>query len=219
MKEGFMLAYAPRPERRRASPAALALIIGAHAAAIVAVMSARLEVQRHRDPPIKIDLIEQKQNPKPDPQPPKPHQSTDSRLTAPHPLIDPPPLPGPTADPLPPDPLPPLGPGPVVDPAPIPRPTPIVHSGPRFATPPDDIRPPYPEAMRALEKEAVLRLRLAIDERGRVVAVEPVGNANPVFLAAARRHILKAWRYTPARDGDHAIASSTVITLEFKLDS
>ena len=72
--------------------------------------------------------------------------------------------------------------------------------------------------MRAKEREAVLRLRLAIDERGRVAAVEPVGRADPVFLAAARRHILKAWRYRPAMDGDRAVASSTVVTLKFELD-
>jgi protein TonB len=95
----------------------------------------------------------------------------------------------------------------------------MVHTGPRFATAPEDVRPPYPEAMRAQEKEAVLRLKLTIDERGRVVGVDPVGKADATFLAAARRHILKAWRYSPAMDGDRAIASSTVITLEFKLES
>ena len=71
---------------------------------------------------------------------------------------------------------------------------------------------------RQLEQEATLKLRLAIDERGRVVAVDPVGHADPAFLAAARRHILKAWRYQPAKEGNKAIASSTVITLKFELD-
>jgi periplasmic protein TonB len=69
-----------------------------------------------------------------------------------------------------------------------------------------------------MDEEAVLRLRLSIDERGRVVAVEPLGRADPAFLAAARRHILRAWRYQPAMEGDRAIASSTVITLKFELD-
>ena len=36
----------------------------------------------------------------------------------------------------------------------------------------------------------MLRLRLTIDARGRVVAVEPVGRADRAFLAAARRHLL-----------------------------
>ena len=115
---------------------------------------------------------------------------------------------------MPPDPGPLIGNG--MDPAPLP--TPIVRTGPRFATPDALIRPPYPEEKRRLEQEATLKLRLAIDERGRVVAVEPVGRADPAFLAAARRHILKAWRYRPAMEGETAIASSTVITLQFELD-
>jgi protein TonB len=213
-----MLAYAPRRERRRFSPAALALILGAHAVAIVAVINARMDVIRRELPPTIIDFIPIDP---PAPEPPKPqqqqHPATKTHFTAPTPRFDPPPLPGPTADPFQPQPLPLPGTG--TDPLPPPKPTPIVHTGPRFATPADDVRPPYPEAMRALEKEAVLRLRLSIDERGRVTAVEPVGKAEPAFLAAARRHIIKAWRYTPAMEGERAIASTTVVTLEFRLDS
>jgi protein TonB len=215
-----MLAYAPRPEGRRFSPAALALILGAHAVAIAAVMSARIDVVRQHLPPTIVDLIPEPEKPKPpEPRAETPRASTQTKLTAPDPLIDPPPMPGPTADPLPPTPMPPLPPGPSVDPLPIPKPVTIVHTGPRFATPADAIRPPYPEAMRAAEKEALLRLKLSIDERGRVTAVDPVGKAEPAFFAAARRHILKAWRYTPAMEGDRAICSTTVVTLEFKLDS
>ena len=213
-----MLAYAPRPERRRLNPAALALIVGAHAVAIAAVMSARMDVIRHKDPPTIIELI---RNPLP-PEPPKDEpQSANappkSTYTLPKPLIEPLPLPGPAVDPLPlPDPGPLIGNG--TDPLPQPRPLPIVRTGPRFATPDGDIRPPYPESMRVRDQEAVLKLRLSIDERGRVTAVDPIGKADPAFLAAARRHILKAWRYKPAMEGDRAIASSTVVTLEFQLD-
>lgn len=215
-----MLAYAPRRERRRISPATLALIIGAHVAAIVAVMSAKLEIERHREPPIFVDNYPSQPVPEPPKPQARPHETPKTNYTAPDPIYHPPADSGPKADPLPPQPLPPLNPGDGIGTLPPPpRPVPVVHSGPHFATPAEDIRPPYPEAMRAAEKEAVLRLRLGIDERGRVVTVDPVGSANPVFLAAARRHILKAWRYTPAMDGDHAIASSTVVTLEFKLDS
>ena len=215
-----MLAYAPRPERRRFSPAALALIIGAHAVAIVAVMTAKMDVIRRAMPPTVIELIP---NPPPEPQPPEPKQAPNPApappFAAPDPFVPLPPLPGPAADPLPPQPLPgPLA-GSGAGANPLPAPTPIARKGPRFTTPADDVRPPYPEAMRALEKEAVLRLRLSIDERGRVVAVDPVGQAETAFLAAARRHILKAWRYAPAMEGDRAIASTTVVTLKFKLDS
>lgn len=215
-----MLAYAPRRERHRLSPTALALIVGGHALAILAVMSARMEVIPHDDGRTIIDFIPSP----PPPEPPKPTPQTPNPSPAPplsslDPIVPLPPLPGPTAQPLPPQPIPP-GPtaGTGIDPLP-PQPLPVVRTGPRFATPADDVRPPYPEALRALEKEAVLRLRLSIDERGRVVSVEPVGKTEPAFLVAARRHIIKAWRYAPATEGDRAIASTTVVTLEFRLDS
>jgi protein TonB len=59
---------------------------------------------------------------------------------------------------------------------------------------------------------------LTIDPRGRVIAVDPVGAADPSFLAAARRHILKAWRYKPATEDGIAVPSTTVISLSFRLE-
>lgn len=214
-----MLAYAPRPERRRLQPSALALIAGAHAVAIVAVMSARMDVTRHRQPPTVVETIPLPPEPKPVAAEPKAEHPANQPLLAPKPLVPPPPLPDrPVVDPVPspPNPGPFIGNG--MDPSPVPRPAPLVRTGPRFATPESQIRPPYPEAKRQLEQEATLKLKLSIDTRGRVVAVDPVGRADPAFLAAARRHILKAWRYQPAMEGGTAIASSTVITLKFELD-
>ena len=72
--------------------------------------------------------------------------------------------------------------------------------------------------MRRTEEEAVLRLRLSIDPRGRVTAVEPVGAADPAFLASARSHLLRYWRYRPATEDGRAVASSLVITLRFELE-
>ena len=51
-----------------------------------------------------------------------------------------------------------------------------------------------------------------------MIAVEPVGPADPVFLAAARRHLLARWRYKPASEDGHAIVSTMVIKLRFQLD-
>ena len=212
-----MLAYAPRRERRRLNAPALALIIGTHVVAIVAVMAAKMDVPVSWKPErTNVTFVPLPPEPKPDSPPqtdPRPsNQSLDSLI----PIIDASPAPGPIVDVLP---LPPFEPGPVtgLDP-PRPLDPPVTRTGPRFATPDSDIRPPYPESKRALEQEAVLRLRLSIDERGRVIAVDPVGKADATFLAAARRHILKAWRYRPAMEGDKAMPSSTVITLQFELD-
>ena len=93
-----------------------------------------------------------------------------------------------------------------------------VKLGPRLLTPASQLKPPYPASKLLTEEEATLRLRLTIDERGRVIAVEPVGRADSVFLAAARRHLLGHWRYQPASEGGHAVSSSTVVTLRFQLD-
>jgi protein TonB len=115
--------------------------------------------------------------------------------------------------------LPPVGPtiGTGTEVKPVPLDPPIVRTGPRFATNDAAIRPPYPDSKRMAGEEARLRLRLTIDERGRVVAVDPVGKADPTFLAAARRHILRAWRYQPAMEGATAVPSTTTITLKFEL--
>lgn len=215
-----MLAYAPRPDRRPFHPSLLLLIAGGHALALLAVMSARMNLP-DRWTPERTDVTLVPLPPEPAPPPPEPRtraRPAEQRLDRPAPAVDPLPDAGPVADPLPlPDPGPMTGSG--TDPAARPLPDlPIARTGPHFVTPESAIRPPYPEAKRQLEEEAALRLRLSIDARGRVVAVEPVGRADPIFLEAARRHILRAWRYKPATEGGEAVASSTVVTLTFKLD-
>jgi protein TonB len=99
-------------------------------------------------------------------------------------------------------------------------PTPVepVRVAPRFVTPDSQVRPPYPQSKLRAGEEALLRLRLAIDARGRVSAVNPVGAADPVFLAAARRHLIAHWRYKPATEDGQPVATTIVITLRFQLD-
>ena len=98
-----------------------------------------------------------------------------------------------------------------------PQPAPVRVAA-RFNTPASALRPPYPNDKLRLEEEATLRLRLAIDARGRVTAVDPVGAADPSFLEAARRHIIRSWRYKPATEDGVPVGSSTVITLSFRLE-
>jgi protein TonB len=216
-----MLGYAveTRPARRKASPSTLALIIAGHAALILAVLNARTAVpERPRDPPIIVDTIKPPDDPAPIP--PKLLERADTlRTPRPIPLdrpveIIPVPLPDRPIDVG----LPPIPPGPDIGATPIDPPKPIVRVGPKAATPDHALRPPYPEAKRRLAQEAVLRLRLSIDERGRVRAVEPLGAADPMFLASARSHLIRNWRYSPAMEGGRPVPSSLVITLRFELD-
>ena len=222
-----MLAYASdrrRLSERRASPQAMLAIAVLHVAAIAAVMSAKMELPDKIKPIGPIDLIDIPVPPPPKPQPqPTPPRTAPSTLETVPPVV---PLPQPTEHPVDvtPIPLPPVGDivGPRVDPIPrvdpLPPPREIVRTGPRFATPDYLLRPPYPVSKLDSGEEAVLKLRLGIDPRGRVVSVEPVGRADPAFLTAARRHLTARWRYNPATEDGRAVASSTVITLRFELE-
>jgi periplasmic protein TonB len=214
-----MLGYAveTRPARRKASPTTLALIAAGHAALILAVINSKMELPvRPYDPPILIKSIPISKDPQHNSDR-KPSESTSvtprtTPLDRPMEIV-PIQMPGPIEL----GPMPPMPGGEGIGSIPEP-PNPIVHVGPKPTTPENALRPPYPEAKRRLEQEAVLRLRLAIDDHGRVRSVDPVGAADPMFLASARSHLIRNWRYAPATEGGRPVASSIVITLRFELD-
>ena len=221
-----MLAYAAHRRRiaeRHSAPHVMLAIIAGHIALVAAVMSAQMDLpERLLHRPTEVDLIPLPKPPPPD-RPradpradPRPSPSIVTRTPA---IV---PLPRPDSDRLdPPIPLPlPGWTGPSPDPQPRADALPAVpvRVGPRFATPAAAVKPPYPSSRLDRGEEAVLKLRLSIDARGRVVAVDPVGRADPAFLAAARRHLVAYWRYRPATEDGRAIPSSTVITLRFELE-
>ncbi|WP_300973311.1 energy transducer TonB [Sphingomonas sp. LHG3406-1] len=227
-----MLAYAAhRRSRRRLSPSALALIIGGHAVAIALLAAARMDVVTILPKP-PIDIFDVPlPPPPPTPPPPKPEVQPQTKLPPPPdsfvdrtPPVIPIPQPGPTFDlgPNVNDTAPDIGPAldtPIradrSDPLPTPEP---VRIAARATTPADLVRPPYPESKRRTEEEAVLRLRLGIDARGRVTSVDPVGTVDPAFLAAARSHLLRYWRYRPATEDGRPVATSMTVTLRFELE-
>jgi protein TonB len=217
-----MLAYAAHRRRiaqRHSAPHLMLAIIAGHVALIAAVMSAKMDLpERIFHTPTVITPI-------PLPEPPPPNQPEPNAQPEPSPSVTRTPaiVPVPQPRQFDPTPIPSLPSLPAVRPTPNPEPriAPMpapVRVGPRFATPADAVRPPYPASKIASEEEAVLKLKLSIDPRGRVVAVEPAGRADPAFLAAARKHLLAHWRYKPATEDGRAIASSTTITLRFELD-
>lgn len=219
-----MLAYAAARKRigeRRSSPNTLLFIISAHIAAVAAIMSAKMDLPKEiLDRPTVIRFIRV-------PPPPPPAETNHHRVQQQHPLYVPP-VPSPM--PTPPIESPettstlsnsadsgeiPAPPQPPVDirPQPVPVSTPA-----QPMTAASDLRPPYPESKLLTGQEAALTLRLTIDEHGRVVGVDPIGRADPVFLSAARRHLMSHWRYKPAMEGSRAVSSTVVVTLRFQLD-
>ena len=222
-----MLAYAasrPQLVERRSAPHAMLGIIAVHIGLLAVVMSAKMDFPRViGDAPLVVDLIHED-----DPPPQRviepraravPRPSQMSRPQPPVSLPDagaqsadwvPVPLPdfGDMVRPLPDD-------GPAIRPTPVPAP---VKLAAHLMTSASNLKPPYPASKLASGEEATLRLRLSIDAKGRVTAVEPIGPAERAFLEAARRHLLAHWRYRPASADGLPVASSTVVTLHFRLE-
>ena len=221
-----MLAYAasrPAPVDRRAYPNAMLAIIAGHVAVVALVMSAKMDIpQIIKDPRTTVFWVPKpKDPPPPDPAPrhdPTP-QTQIQELDRIERLV---PTPGPSTNPFDPGPISRVGSEQVAGGTnllpELPRAHVPVTLDAYLMTPASLLKPPYPESKIITGEEATLRLRLTIDDHGRVVAVDPVGRADAVFLAAARRHLIKNWRYRPASEDGRAIVSSLVITLRFQLD-
>ncbi len=215
-----MSVYAPVPAFAdgKRHPRALILIVAGHAALIATAMTARMDLPIPFVPgDTEVTFVPLPPEPPENPPPPDPNRH-ESRIDRPITMI---PIAQPSQSQLDPVPLPIQPIQPAIDHGPPGNsvaPVAPVRVAARFVTPETQIRPPYPQSKLRSEEEAVLRLRLGIDARGRVTAVEAVGPADPVFLAAARRHLIAHWRYRPATEDGRPVATSTVITLRFELN-
>jgi protein TonB len=220
-----MLAYAasrPAPVERRPHPNAMLAIIAGHVAVVALVMSAKMDLpQIIKGHPTEIFWVPKPKIPPPNPRSTdQPHQRTQDRtVDQVDQRVDVLPLTGATFE---------QGPPKGVDPGVLTGGTNVITELPRthvpvtlealLMTPASMLKPPYPESKILTGEEATLKLRLTIDESGRVIAVDPVGRADPVFLAAARKHLIANWRYRPASEDGRAVRTSMVITLRFRLD-
>lgn len=225
-----MLAYAAQSRRvagRSGSPKALTLIVVGHAVLIAAVMTAKMDVVGPMidEVPklIPIDPVApppppEPAQPKAEPQPKQP-ATQETFIDKSPPVVDMGQTTSIALDQGPPlrDILTDIRPGQDVIAADPPKHVPV-KKGPLLATSEHALKPPYPNDKLREEAEATLRLRLTIDARGRVTAVDPVGAADPSFLEAARRHIIRAWRYKPATEDGVAVPSTMVISLSFRLE-
>jgi periplasmic protein TonB len=221
-----MLAYAasrPRIGARQSSPNAMLLVISAHIIVVALVLSTRMTMPpRTLNPPTTLISVPLPHPPLPQPVRTSRQKRTDAPFNQPQQPAFTLPNAIPTAAPVD------MGNGdagpvtigeiavpnlPPLQPQPVPA-----TSAAQLLTPPSELKPPYPEAKLLTGEEATLTLRLSIDEHGRVIAADPVGRADPVFLDAARRHLLAHWRYRPAMKDGRAVGSTMVINLRFELD-
>jgi len=86
-------------------------------------------------------------------------------------------------------------------------------NGPRFA---HRIMPQYPRVARQLGKEAVVVLRVTIDESGRPIAVEAVKKAGAGFDEEAIKAVKESLFHPAKRDG-HPVICRAILPIRFEL--
>lgn len=109
----------------------------------------------------------------------------------------------------------PGGAGPAIQPA---RDPVFVDSGVdlRFAR---NFQPPYPAAMRRLDQEGKVVVRVRIGTDGRVLSVERLSASDDAFWEATERQALRGWRFRPATRDGVAVESVKVMTVQFRLEA
>ena len=204
---------------RKASPTSIAVIVGAHLGLLALAMTAKMEIAAPiTEPPMILLPPDSPPPPPPQPNPPASHRPTPPThpIDTARPVI---PIHPTDFGPLPTFPTEPLDGNTIATVEPLKlQPHRIVRIAPRSTTSDGDLRPPYPAIKQRDGEEAVLPLRLTIAADGRVTAVDPIGAVDPLFLASARRHILRHWHYRPATEDGQPVATTLIVRLQFKLE-
>lgn len=78
-------------------------------------------------------------------------------------------------------------------------------------------KPDYPERARREGKEGRVLLHVLVDEEGRSKTVEVDTSSGSDMLDQAAREAIKKWRFSPARQGEKAVASWVKIPIDFRL--
>lgn len=80
--------------------------------------------------------------------------------------------------------------------------------------------PPYPRDALRKQLQGTVLLEVLVDAQGRPRAVTLVrGSGHAVLDAAARRHVLKHWRFRPAIRGGQAIPARGLVPVRFAIAS
>jgi protein TonB len=120
-----------------------------------------------------------------------------------------------------------------VKPAPIPTPAapsppdpPVAASAPERETLavelqlqcPERYPPRYPPAARRAREQGDVRMRVAIDEAGRIDSVQIVQSSGSARLDEAAREAVRLWRCQPAQRDGRAVKAVAMQTLAFVLE-
>jgi protein TonB len=197
-------------ETKRLSPTGLAAVVLLHGVALTALILAKQEITRHREPPIVVDTYDPEVPPPPKPEP-KPETDVQQHRTVietPTPIIQIPPRPTEIDNtPLPPVKVEWTPPGkidvPIAPPPPPPPPAPRTIEPARakanLASYVSDAD--YPSAAVRNEEQGTTRFRLVVTPEGRVGDCTVTGTSGSTALDAATCKIMRnRARFTPARD-------------------
>jgi protein TonB len=195
---------------KKMSPQAVGMVILLHGAVLAALMTARMDVMKHKYIITTVDPI-----PVPPPPPPKPTsqpkpktpQQPDNNHPTPPPIPFPPPAPPQTGPSFPPSPpLPPLPPGTGTSPEPPLPPPPSPPHKIEAARARADLssyvsNADYPDGALRNNEQGTTRFRLSVGSDGRVTGCTVLGSSGSSALDSATCRLMKnRARFTPARD-------------------
>lgn len=86
---------------------------------------------------------------------------------------------------------------------------------PRYA---GAFHPAYPPSLVREGLEGDVTVRVTIDARGQVIAVEMIRASNPIFFEETKRQALKSWRFMAATRDGVAVESVQTMTVHFRLE-
>jgi TonB family protein len=79
------------------------------------------------------------------------------------------------------------------------------------------VSPEYPTMARTSETEGIVRVKVTVDENGRVVSASIVSTAAAVFNESALAAI-RQWTFFPAEQSGNPVKATIIIPLSFKLN-
>lgn len=100
-------------------------------------------------------------------------------------------------------------------------PSPAAAAAPVPAAPPapcsGNPRPAYPPRARESGVAGTVLVRLAVDAHGEVAGAEVAESSGSEMLDVAALEALRHWRFTPAKHGELAVASTVLVPVRFTL--